>query len=111
MTLLYDSGNISGADFNYTIGSQSLSYGLIVALAGDYYANYSVIEPGDQEQISDHWDDDPERSITLATKIMNTLLNDDGGYLASILKTMAEQEQIVRDGIAAGKDPAQVLLT
>lgn len=41
-------------------------------------------------------------------KIVNTLLNDDGGYLACILKAMADQEKEVLDGLASGQDPAQV---
>ncbi|CAL1694606.1 unnamed protein product [Somion occarium] len=107
VTLYYDSGNIPGVEFNFAIGSQSLSYGLVVALAGDFYANWKL-GTGDVEQISDSWDTNPEHSIDLAMKIVNTLLNDDGGYLACILKAMADQEKEVLDGLASGQDPAQV---
>jgi hypothetical protein len=53
--LEFDDETISGKDFQYTVGKNTLTYSLIIALAGDFYGNYTSL-PGDVEQISDNWD-------------------------------------------------------
>jgi hypothetical protein len=104
------SQKVSGKDFGYTVGTHSLSYGQIVALAGDFYANWSA-SPGDVEQISDNWDTNPEQSIALALKNAQLLSSNEGGYIDCILSTMTAEDKDVQDGLKASKDPAQVTAT
>jgi hypothetical protein len=86
--LQYSNGTtVSGRDFGYEAGSCKLSYGLVCALAGDFYGHYKLF--GDAEQISDKWDSKPEESITRFLKNANLLSGDVGGNLKSILQDMA----------------------
>ena len=105
--LQYSNGKtISGRDFGYEIGSCNLSYGLVCALAGDFYGHYKLF--GDAEQISDKWDSDPEGSIARFLKNAGLLSGDVGGNLSTILQEMASQEHDVLTAQDQGKDPAQV---
>ena len=108
VSLYYVDGNVSGLDFGYQAGSQTLSFGYIVALAGDFYANYKFMSRGCVEQISDSWTSQPEQSIKLFQTIAKSLSSDSDGYLKCIVTAMAAQEKDVQDGISKGKDPAQV---
>ena len=106
--LYYDKGNINGTDFKYQAGSQTLSLGYIVALAGDFYANWKTFSTGCVEQVSDSWISDEERSVKLFLTIADSLSSDRDGYLQCIIRTMIAQEEDVTNAIAQGKDPAQV---
>ena len=81
-----------GLDFEYQAGSQMLSFGYIVALAGDFYANYKFWSKGCVEQVSDSWTSDHERSIKLFLEISKSLSSDSDGYLEFIVENMAAQE-------------------
>ncbi|MCJ1391167.1 hypothetical protein MMC18_004029 [Xylographa bjoerkii] len=105
--LQYDQGNVYGSKFAYQAGSHILSLGYVVALAGDFYANWDTVSAGCVEQVSDYWTTNEERSIQLFLKIAKTLFSDSGGYLQCIIQTMAAQENDVRNGIGQGEDPAQ----
>ncbi|KAJ6528628.1 hypothetical protein DFH09DRAFT_1371197 [Mycena vulgaris] len=109
--LQFDGGKtVSGKDFAYPAGAQGehpLSYGLVVALAGDFYGKVKAT-PGDREQLSDRWDTDRESSIVLAFKLAKSLSTDKKGYLVRVLKTMAEERTQVLAGIAKGQDVAQI---
>ena len=101
---------MDGIDFGYQAGAQKLSLGYVVALAGDFYANWNTMSSGCVEQISDSWTSNSEKSIQLFLSIAKILSSDTGGYLQCIIKTMAAQEKEVRDAATQGKDPAQVSL-
>ncbi|THC87924.1 hypothetical protein EYZ11_012630 [Aspergillus tanneri] len=96
---------MSGKEFAYPVDKTVLSYGLICALAGDFYGNCKVI--GDAEQISDNWDADEKRSIDLFLANTKRLATNTGGYLRSILEHMKGQTQEVVAAEQIGKDPAQ----
>ncbi|KAJ7153772.1 hypothetical protein C8R46DRAFT_912225 [Mycena filopes] len=98
---------MQGDTFQYRIGASTVTYGLIVALAGDFYGNYTHLV-GDVEQISDKWVSNPESSIALGVKLAETLSNDTEKYLAYVLQTMKKEEDEVRTRIAKGEDVAQV---
>lgn len=96
-----------GRDFNYRAGSSNLTYGDIVALGGDFYANWSYT--GDcPEQISDKWYSNKTASVEQFLSDAKALATDAGGYLRCILSTMRSQENEVQTGIRNGEDPAQV---
>ncbi|KAJ7922002.1 hypothetical protein B0H13DRAFT_2413373 [Mycena leptocephala] len=88
-------------------GNKTLTYGLIIALAGDFYGNYTS-SSGDVEQISDNWDTYPDASIALGIEVAKTLSGDTEGYLSGILNTMTNEENEVLDGIQKGQDVAQI---
>ena len=117
LVLYYDTQDkreetVSGLDFRYVVtnDSQTLSLGYIVALAGDFYANWAWVSTGCVEQVSDSWTLNPEQSINLFLEIAKSLSTDKGGYLQCIVDTMAAQEKVVTDSVEQGKDPAQVSL-
>ncbi|KAJ7766472.1 hypothetical protein DFH07DRAFT_955203 [Mycena maculata] len=102
---------ISGSQFAYKAGAQgeyTLSYGLIVALAGDFYGNYTA-GPGDAEQLSDNWDDDnPQKSVKLAFELAESLSADKEQYLGAVMSTMKKEWKEVIDGMRNGMDVAQI---
>ena len=108
MTLKYDSGSVKGKDFKFAVGRNILSFGLVVALAGDFYANYSRLPHVEVEQISDNWATDPESSIRLALSLAKSLSTDAEGYLGPVLTLIGDQKTEVDAGIKAGRDVAQV---
>ncbi|KAI0490237.1 hypothetical protein F4859DRAFT_520057 [Xylaria cf. heliscus] len=92
--LTFSDGSISGANFNYAgpgfPNNLTISFGQIIALAGDFYGNCQLI--GDAEQISDQWHTNPEASIKRFLSNTDLLNKDSRGYLQAILKIMLSQE-------------------
>lgn len=80
----------------------------MVALAGDFYANWRT-GGGDDTQISDLYVSHREESITLFTQIAGNLTNDVRGNLNCTVLAMGLLEIIyILEGIRVGKDIAQV---
>lgn len=102
----FPSGKITGKEFAFQVKDQTISFGDVIFLAGDFYANWSVF--GDVEQISDKWLTDPAASITRFKKNAETLATDSPGYLKRVLDVMADERRIITDAVKEGKDPAQV---
>ncbi|KAJ6536989.1 hypothetical protein B0H19DRAFT_1182297 [Mycena capillaripes] len=106
--LKFDTDTILGKDFKFKVGKSTLTYGLIVALAGDFYGNYTAL-PGDVEQISDNWDTNPHSSIAIGLKVAKWLSDDTEGYLAAVLTTMNKEKGEVFDRLKNGaEDVAQL---
>ncbi|KAF7335120.1 Phosphatidylcholine-hydrolyzing phospholipase [Mycena venus] len=109
--LQLDTGIIKGKDFKYPagpLGDKILSYGHIVALAGDFYGNFQLV--GDAEQLSDNLTKDTslEDIIKRADGVAGTLSNDTRKYLGAVLATMGKEKNEVDIGLKAGKDAAQI---
>ncbi|RSL48466.1 hypothetical protein CEP54_012909 [Fusarium duplospermum] len=107
--LKYVDGDVSGADFSYAgpgfRNGLVLSFGQIVALAGDFYGNCQLI--GDAEQISDQWHTNPEASIQRFLSNSELLNKDTRGYLNEVVDIMSQQERDVATAIQKGQDVAQ----
>lgn len=111
VVLRFPDGNISGAEFKYAGGAgfpdkMTLSFGQIIALAGDFYGNCKRL--GDAEQISDKWYSDPEASIQRFLSNTDLLNKNTKGYLHAVVKIMEKQEADIREVIHKGQDVAQV---
>lgn len=111
LSLKFPDKEILGKDFAFKIPSwwfweKKVSLGNIVALAGDFYANWNFL--GDAEQISDKWDKDQEASIALFKTVAWKLAYDTPGYLSAVLKVMASQMDAIKKAVEEDKDPAQV---
>lgn len=108
--LRFSDGDISGDRLKYAghgfSGGLTLSFGQIVALAGDFYGNCKTI--GDAEQISDQWQTNPEASIQRFMSNSDLLNNDTRGYLQAVVEIMLRQEAEVATAIQNGQDVAQV---
>lgn len=108
MILRYEDKNISGRSFGYQVDSVPLGFGDVVALAGDFYANWHY-STGDDTQISDLYVSHPEESITLFTQIAGNLTYNVGGNLRCVLLAMLLFESLkIVYGMIEGKDVAQV---
>ena len=106
--LRYDDKNISGRQFQYMAKNVSLDFGQVVALAGDFYANWRR-GGGDDTQISDLYVSKREESITLFTQIAKSLSDDVDDYLLCKVTAMLIFEDLeIQMGIRDGKDSAQV---
>ncbi|KAJ7878126.1 hypothetical protein B0H14DRAFT_1655844 [Mycena olivaceomarginata] len=97
---------VSGKKWEYKVEKETLTYGLIVALAGDFYGNYRTA--GDVEQISDNWDSARDRSIALGIALAKTLSGDTAKYLSPVLTTMGKERDEIRTGMEKGKYVAQI---
>jgi hypothetical protein len=109
VTLYYDSVNITGADFNYSVSGTNiqLSYGLVIALAGDFYANWTT-SSGCAVQISDFWKTNQSAAVESVVEMSGWLATNKWNYLPCILRYMKEQRKNVLDAVKNGMDPAQV---
>jgi len=113
-TLQYPNFDVPGTQFGYNVRNEYyLSYGDIVALAGDYYGNWQL--SGCAEQISDNYDTDPNKSIAVFNMISTWLQEDRGAYwpitsryLGCVLGYMQAEFSEVETAIIQGQDPAQV---
>ena len=81
-----------------------------MALAGDFYANWNFFTLGCDEQVSDHYDTDPERSIRLFKEIAGSLTYDVDDYLENVLKLTIWENFLVMAARVLGEDPAQVIV-
>jgi hypothetical protein len=104
--LTYSDKKVAGILFNYNADGQILSYGKIVALAGDYYGNYSWFR--DAEQISDKWDSNRQSSLDLAKNNAGLLSSNKERWLKTLVDYMEVEATDVKNAMKAGKDPAQV---
>lgn len=105
--LSHPNGDVMGGSFDYEVGSGiNLSYGQIVALAGDFYGNCQTV--GDAEQISDQWDINTRASIDRFLANASLLEQDTRGYLKAVLDIMAEEEREILQMLDKGRDAAQV---
>ena len=124
---------MQGSHFGYLAGHKHdkghrfvLSFGDVIALAGDYYGNWGCKDiscTACNEQISDNYDKDPSRSITLFKKISAALSDNINilefpmigevkgpGYLRCALHLMAAERKDVEAAREAGQDVSQVCL-
>ncbi|BFZ59363.1 hypothetical protein YB2330_000371 [Saitoella coloradoensis] len=95
--------NISGSDLEYECeDGTKLSYGEIIALAGDFYADPSnpIVESPN-----------PHAWRKQFTSNVESLLQDTPNYLSSITSTLRSQQQTIRDGIERGVDPATTAIS
>ena len=110
----YLNGPVAGINFRFPVATSIiraavfLSFGDIVALAGDFYANWQTIGAQCQPQISDNYDTNPAASIAIFQKVADGLAGDSSSVLPCILQTMQAQALAVQTAIASGQDPAQV---
>ncbi|ODQ54522.1 hypothetical protein SAICODRAFT_70228 [Saitoella complicata NRRL Y-17804] len=92
------SGSVSGSDFEYEcVGGTKLSYGEIIALAGDFYGDPSeaIVESPN-----------PHSWRKQFTSNVESLLQDTDKYLSKITSALRSQQQTIRDGTKRGVDPA-----
>lgn len=97
-----EDSKISGKDFNF--GGFKLSFGRIIALAGDFFAHYTV-GLGDIDQLSDNWYIYPERSVKLAEDLAEHFFTE-GKYLGRLNELLEEQGEKLQCAIKEGLDIA-----
>ena len=106
ISLQYQNKRVKGSDFGYDVGIQSLSFGTIIALAGDFYSEWEIDHC--PESISDYWDSDRTRSIETAKRNADLLRGDKPNTLHCLLPLIKEQKDIALKALHDGSDPAQV---
>ena len=104
--LKYPNTNVSGLHFDFEVKRRLLSFGKIVALAGDFFAHWKLTSC--HESISDHWDSDPKHSIDLAKDNANLLRRDWEDFLGCVMDLMKQEGDTVRKEFRNGRDAAQV---
>ena len=108
MSLKYDNGTITGANFQYKADNLPLSFGRILALAGDFYANWKYLYPC-RRQVSDRYDLYPESCILTFMNITDKLKNDTEGFLRCVLNKMAKEIRMIDRARRNHEDFAQVI--
>ncbi|CAH0016129.1 unnamed protein product [Clonostachys rhizophaga] len=93
------------SDFNYEIKDWKLTFGDVIALAGDFYSRWQL--DGCIPSISDDWDSDPEKSLGIAAENVNLLRTDSPGILKCVQSLIQEQGEYVKQAAADGRDIAQ----
>ena len=104
--LRYPGKNVSGSKFGLKVETQTLSFGDIISLAGDYFVYWD--KTGCHESISDRWDSKPNRSIDLAKDNANLLRKDWKNYLEPVMSLIKEQGEAVKRELKKGRDAGQV---
>jgi hypothetical protein len=95
---------LAGGDFNFSVGKKSLSYGQIVALAGDFFGSWQWVDCS--AQTSDGYDTDPQASVQRFKKIALSML-DKRDELECIARTVQDMSQQVCNAIGDGEDVVQ----
>ena len=106
INLQYPSQNVSGSKFGYSVKGTAVSFGTIIALAGDYYYDWN--DYSCHETISDSWDSNKKKSIETAKANVHLLSSDNGTILHCLLELIEEQKNIASAALKSGKDPVQV---
>ena len=102
----YPDYRLSGRDFDFKLGTHSLSYGLIVALAGDYFGNWKL--RGCPPQISDGYDEDTNASVQRFRRIAEYMLEQGNKKVLDCINApLEEMNGRICAAIHAGEDPAQ----
>ena len=107
VVLTYPTSNINGSHFSYNVKGTRLSFGDIVALAGDYFFHWNPSATC-APTISQYWDTSPETSIALANETVNLLRTDWRDFLSCVLTGIHDQGKEIGDARSRGKDIAQV---
>jgi hypothetical protein len=104
--LKYPKFNTQGSDFNYDVKGTKLSFGDIIALAGDffYHWKFGPCAPS----ISNDWDSSPKISLEVAADNVNLLRTDWEGFLKCTLEIIDEQRNETLEASSKGMDVAQV---
>jgi hypothetical protein len=97
---------VKGSDFDFQVNNHNLSFGNIIALAGDFYYHwhYGACKPS----ISDDWTTNPEKSLEVAASNVELLRTDSPNLLECFLPIIESQGQVTRDAQSRGQDIAQV---
>lgn len=82
-----------------------MSYGLIVALAGDFFGDWQLV--GCPKSTSDGWDEDPESSISRFVETARSMIDVKPDLLQCLLSALNNLENQLCDAVSDGQDPAQ----
>ncbi|MCJ1385455.1 hypothetical protein MMC17_008578 [Xylographa soralifera] len=105
ITLHLEHESILGRDLQYPAGGQKLSFGEVIALAGDYFYQSQL---GDcVEAVSDQYEYNPEHSIGVFHGHADTLRKAKPEILTCVKKGIAGIQQDVRAAVGKGQDPVQ----
>ena len=110
VTLRFDDGDKFGCNFSYPTKASrpGLFFGEIIALAGDFYANWHITTSDYDEQLSDYYDKSLEKSIGLFKDLAGYLTDGVGGFLDSVLGLMGKEKNQILAVQTLGRDPVLV---
>ena len=83
-----------------------MSYGMVVALAGDYFGDWTLI--GCPPSISDGWDNDPESSISRFEKMAWSMTEAAPELVHCLLAALGNLDNQLCEAYIEGQDPAQI---
>jgi len=104
--LRYNNEAIPGSKFTYPVNNLNLSFGDVLALAGDYFAKYDYTSCA--TSISTAWNESLESGIKVGLENAQLLQNSTDSLASCVLDHMKDMRNATLTGLKNGKDPAQV---
>ena len=107
----YDDEEVLGNDLRHTVGRNELSFGMIVALTGDFIGDYTL-GIGEVDQLSDTWDTWPTNTVLrMVPKLAERLSNDREGIVERVINIMKNKRGELKSVLdCLSVDQASVML-
>ena len=104
-----DKDVVLGKDIEFAAGRKKLSFGMVVALTGDFLGDYTV-GIGDVDQLSDTWSTWPTKGVMRSVPRLEKRLQDDqAGIVERVMDLMKKQRKEFDEKKAEpGRDAIQV---